>query len=174
MNQVLPNLVKTDLKILFVGINPGLRSAAIGHHFAGHSNRFWRFLFDSGLTPNKLRGEEDAKLLDFDYGITNIVARPSAAAAELTPEEFRQGAIILLQLIKDIYPRIVAYLGKDIYRYLSGKAKSDWGKQDPPMVDGVIDFILPNPSGLNRMPIPEQLEFYLELKRLKVTKEVMK
>jgi len=166
MNQVLPNLIKTDLKILFVGINPGLRSAAIGHHFAGHSNRFWRFLFDSGLTPSKLRGEEDVKLLDLGYGITNIVARPSTAAAELTPEEFRQGAIILLQLISDIRPRIVACLGKDIYRYLSGKTKSDWGKQNPPVMEGVIDFILPNPSGLNRMPIPEQLEYYLELKRL--------
>jgi TDG/mug DNA glycosylase family protein len=163
---VLPHLLRDNLVVLFVGINPGLRSAAVGHHFAGRSNRFWRFLFDSGLTSERLRGEEDWRLLEWNFGVTNIVARPSAAAAELTPAEFKEGALLLLERIRKYRPRIVAYLGKDIYRHLSNRQDLRWGLQTPGMVEGSVDFLLPNPSGLNRMPIPEQLAYYRELKKL--------
>jgi TDG/mug DNA glycosylase family protein len=169
---VIPNLVKNDLKILFVGINPGMRSAAAGHHFAGRSNRFWKFLFESGLTPVKLSGELDYRMLDLDYGITNLVHRPTATAAELSREEMKEGARSLLLFILKYRPRMAVFLGKDIYRYYMREAGTGhpvefhWGLQQAATVEGVTDFILPNPSGLNRMPIGEQLEFYRELNRI--------
>lgn len=166
MNQVLADLLKPNLKILFIGINPGTRSAEVGHHFAGSSNRFWRFLFESGLTPVKYDAFHDYELLDLGYGITNIAPRTTATAAELTPAELKEGALVLLEKINQFKPRIAAYLGKVVYQYLSGRRDFGWGFQEPALVTEVIDFVLPNPSGLNRMPIPEQLEIYRELKRI--------
>ncbi|HEX7715160.1 MAG TPA: mismatch-specific DNA-glycosylase [Bacillota bacterium] len=163
---VVPNLVRPGLKILFVGINPGLRSAAIGHNFAGHSNRFWRFLFQSGLTLSQFDALHDRDLLELGYGITNIVSRSTATAAELTRVDFEAGGRVLLDLLSEYRPRIAAYLGKDIYRYLSETSHLDWGLQPQRVVMNVVDFILPNPSGLNRIPLPEQLHYYVELKKL--------
>lgn len=166
LEPVLPNLIQPGLKLLFVGINPGLRSAAIGHHFAGHSNRFWPFLAASGLTPGKLTALQDAHLLSYGYGITNIVPRPSAAAAELTPAELRIGAEELRGLLRQHQPKVAAYLGKVVYQYLSGQKDFSWGEQPKRVVPEVIDFVLPNPSGLNRMKPNEQLSYYLQLKTL--------
>lgn len=168
---VIPNLIKPELKILFVGINPGLRSAALGHHFAGRSNRFWRFLFQSGLTPVQLDGLRDRELLELGYGITNIVPRSTATAAELTRAEFEEGGRILLNLLSDYLPRVAVYLGKDIWRTLARERHLStsyftWGRQPQNVVANVVDFVLPNPSGLNRIPLPEQLHFYLELKKI--------
>lgn len=167
MENGLPNLIKPGLKILFVGINPGTRSAEVGHHFAGRSNRFWKFLFESGLTPVKYDGFHDYELLDLGYGITNIVPRTTATAAELTPAELKEGALVLREIIREYKPRIAVYLGKVIYQYLSKRKNFGWGIQEVSLETGVIDFVLPNPSGLNRMPIPEQLEMYRELKMVK-------
>jgi double-stranded uracil-DNA glycosylase len=161
---VIPNLLKDNLKILFVGINPGLRSAKIGHHFGGYSNRFWRLLADSQLTIERLTPEQDFRLLEYNYGITNIVPRSTAIAAELTRQEFEAGAVLLLTLLQQYRPHIAAYLGKDVYPYLAHKKQTAWGSQKPGMVDQVSDFVLPNPSGLNRMPYSEQLYWYRELK----------
>lgn len=165
MEKGLPHLIKPDLKILFVGINPGKHSGEVGHHFAGRSNRFWKFLVESGLTPVKYDAFHDNQLLDLDYGITNIVPRTTTAASELTKSELQEGAIILRERIKEYKPLIAAYLGKIIYQYLSGCTDFNWGIQDTQLINGVIDFILPNPSGLNRMPIPEQLKIYRELRK---------
>lgn len=166
MNSKLPDLLRPDLMLLFIGINPGTRSAEVGHHFAGRSNRFWKFLFEAGLTPVKYDAFHDHELLDLGYGITNIASRTTVTAAELTPMELKEGALVLLGKINQYKPRIAAYLGKVVYRYLSGRREFDWGQQDLSLVSGVVDFVLPNPSGLNRMPIPEQLELYRELKRV--------
>jgi TDG/mug DNA glycosylase family protein len=163
---VIPNILPADLKLLFIGINPGLRSAAIGHHFAGYSNRFWRLLVDSGLTCERLTSEQDDRLQDYYYGITNIVARSTANAAELTRAEFEKGAEILLSLLQQHKPKIAAYLGKDSYRYLAKRRDFSWGLQQMNITDSTIDFVLPNPSGLNRMPYLEQLSWYQELKKL--------
>jgi double-stranded uracil-DNA glycosylase len=163
---VVPNLVREGLKVLFVGFNPGLRTAEIGHHFAGHSNRFWRFLAASGLTPYQFAATEDVRLLELGYGITNIVARPSAAAAELSRDELREGAVVLRSLIGQYRPKVAAYFGKVIYQHLSGRKDIEWGLQDSSVVDRVIDFVVPNPSGLNRMPVEDQLRYYGELKGL--------
>jgi G:T/U mismatch-specific DNA glycosylase len=163
---IIPNLLPADLHILFIGINPGLRSAAIGHHFAGYSNRFWRLLVDSGLTFERLTAEQDSRLLDYHYGITNIVSRPTVNAAELTSAEFKAGAELLLSLLQQHPPQIAAFLGKDSYRYIAGRRDFGWGIQPPAVSNLIIDFVLPNPSGLNRMPYLEQLNWYKKLKEL--------
>jgi TDG/mug DNA glycosylase family protein len=161
---VIPNLLTDNLKILFIGINPGLRSAAVGHHFAGYSNRFWRLLVDSGLTIERLTPEQDFRLLDYNYGITNIVPRSTANAAELTRQDFEAGAVLLLTLLQQYHPYIAAYLGKDSYHYFAKRKQFTWGVQPSAVIDSIVDIVLPNPSGLNRMPYQEQLHWYKELK----------
>jgi TDG/mug DNA glycosylase family protein len=166
MESVLPDIIQPDLTILFVGINPGTKSGELGHHFAGHSNRFWKFLAESGLTPVKFDAFRDADLLKLNLGITNIADRVTTTAAELSPDELRRGAIILLQKLTEYHPQIAVYLGKIVYQYLSKTADFSWGQQPGQLIPGVIDFVMPNPSGLNRMPIPEQLEYYRKLREL--------
>lgn len=161
---VIPHLIKEDLRILFVGINPGTRSAAIGHHFAGHSNRFWKFLVESGLTPIKLSGEMDHCILEYGYGITNIVARSTATAAEITTPEFKEGALQLRSLLQKYQPKVAAFLGKDSYRYFGNHPNLAWGLQPVSSIKGLYEFLLPNPSGLNRMPLKNQIQIYQDLR----------
>jgi TDG/mug DNA glycosylase family protein len=161
-----PDLLRPDLKVLFIGINPGLRSGATGHHFAGRSNRFWRFLAETGFTPVKYEAAQDFQLLEIGYGITNIVPRVTATAAELAPAELRAGAERLLTVLQGYHPAVAAYLGKVVYQYVNRQPRFEWGRQADPVVPGVVDVVLPNPSGLNRMPILEQLELYRELRGL--------
>src|SRR6186713_651124 len=95
-------------RILFVGINPGIRSATIGHHFAGYSNRFWKLLFDSKLVPEPIRAEDDHRLPEWGYGLTNLIARPSPGIDVLQPKEYAAGAAILRRKIRRWNPDIVA------------------------------------------------------------------
>jgi TDG/mug DNA glycosylase family protein len=157
-----PEYLRPGLDVIFIGINPGLRSAEIGRHFAGHSNRFWKLLAESGLTPVRLKAEEDYRLLEFNYGLTNIVKRSTASAAELTAAELRTGAARLRRQLAEYRPRAAAYIGKVVYEYTSGKTKFNWGLQPEPIISGVTDFLLPNPSGLNRMVYSEQLRLFRE------------
>src|SRR4051812_17084980 len=107
----LPDLIAPGLEILFVGINPGLKSARVGHYYAGPGNLFWRCLFESGLTPVRLVPAEDRRLLEFGIGITDCVARPSRSAAEVTPAEFSAGAPRLAEKVARFQPRIVCFNG---------------------------------------------------------------
>src|SRR5207249_4303314 len=97
--------------VLFVGINPGIRSAAIGHHFAGYSNRFWKLLFESGLVPDPICTEEDHRLPEWGFGITNLVARPTPGIDTLRSEEYATGARILRKSVRRWKPRVVAFVG---------------------------------------------------------------
>jgi double-stranded uracil-DNA glycosylase len=106
--------------------------------------------------------------LDFHYGITNIVPRSTATAAELSRSEFEAGATLLLTLLQQTRPRIAAYLGKDVYHYFAHKKQISWGAQPSQLVEQVADFVLPNPSGLNRMPYLDLLHWYQELKFLTI------
>src|SRR3954463_13686409 len=108
--KTIPDLIAPDLKVLFVGINPGLYSAAVRHHFGRPGNRFWPTLFNAGFTPRLLRPSEERELLTLGYGITNVVARATAAADELKHDEFIVGAKILEKKVKRYRPRIVAIL----------------------------------------------------------------
>ncbi|MBP2649885.1 MAG: mug [Firmicutes bacterium] len=164
--QEVGDIIAPDLKILFIGFNPGERSAQTGHHFAGHSNRFWKLLFTSGLTPRQLKPEEDRLLLDFGYGITNIVARPSKAAAEITKDEYRQGRLILSAKLSRYQPNIACYAGIGVYKEFCGLNKVACGLQQAAAVPGITDFVLPSPSGLNRTLFDDQLFFYQQLHKM--------
>jgi len=149
--SVLPDYVQPGLRTLFVGINPGLRSAAIGHHFAGHSNRFWKLLFESNLVSEPLRPEEDSRLLEWGLGLTNIVRRATAGIDRLTADEYAAGRNRLITVVRRHRPRLVAFLGVTIYRSLfpsqDGRPIS-LGLQAQTLA-GTRVFLLPNPSGRN-------------------------
>jgi double-stranded uracil-DNA glycosylase len=136
-------------RVLFVGINPGLRSALLGHHFAGRGNPFWRLLHASGLTPILLSAEEGVRLTEFGLALTNICPRPSRTAAELTPAELRRGKAALVRKIRTLRPEVVAFVGLTIYQSFFDKPTSGGAGEKPERIAGARVFVLPNPSGLN-------------------------
>jgi TDG/mug DNA glycosylase family protein len=144
----LPDIVAPGLRVLFVGINPGLRSAELGHHFARPGNRFYPALHAAGFTPRVLDPTEDVTLPDYGVGITNLAARPSRDASELTAEELRAGAAQLEALVRTYAPRVVAILGLTAYRTAFNRRKATMGLQDE-TIGGRPVWLLPNPSGLN-------------------------
>ncbi|WP_042454199.1 G/U mismatch-specific DNA glycosylase [Neobacillus dielmonensis] len=158
--------IKKDLKILFVGFNPSIRSSETGHHFANPNNRFWKILHEAGLTTRKFQAVEDDLLLDLGYGITNIVSRPTKAADEITKEEYIKGKEILKQKIVSFRPGIVCYVGKGVYQQFSGKKTVPWGIQEEAIIKGTIDFVAPSSSGLVRMKVEEIVEIYKKLSEL--------
>ena len=115
---MLRDRIKPRVRVLFVGINPGQRSEAIGHHFAGYSNRFWRLLHESKLVPEPLQAEDDDRLPEWGFGITNLVARMTPGINTLRPEEYAAGAAVLRRKIRRFKPPIVALIGVSIYRSL--------------------------------------------------------
>jgi TDG/mug DNA glycosylase family protein len=135
--------------LLLVGINPGLRSAALGHHFAGFSNRFWKLLFESGLVTAPLTFADDVRLPEFGIGITNLIARPTAGIDTLTPREYVDGLRILRRKVRRIKPRIVAFVGVSLYRFVSGARGKIAAGEQAERFEGARVFVLPNPSGKN-------------------------
>jgi TDG/mug DNA glycosylase family protein len=146
--RAIPDLLGPDLRVLFVGINPGLYSGATGHHFARPGNRFWSALHGAGFTPRVLKPDETGALLDLGIGITNLVNRTTATATELGRDELRAGADRLRATIKRWQPRTVAVLGVSAYRIAFDRPKAAIGRQ-PEQLAGVDVWLLPNPSGLN-------------------------
>lgn len=146
--KTLADLIVPDLKVLFCGINPGLYTAAIGHHFGRPGNRFWPALYASGFSDRLLLPHEEHELLPRGYGITNIVARASARADELREDELREGARILLRKVKRYRPRFIAFLGITAYRIAFERPRAALGLQ-PEMVAQTKIWLLPSPSGLN-------------------------
>lgn len=136
------------LRVLFVGINPSLRSAEVGHHFARPGNRFWTALHGAGFTPRVLAPDEDGLLPAFGIGVTNFVSRPTRAAAELTAEELRAGAAALEATVRAWQPRLVAVVGVVAYRVAFRLPAAELGLQRE-QVGGRPVWVLPNPSGLN-------------------------
>jgi double-stranded uracil-DNA glycosylase len=143
-----PDLIADRLRVLFVGINPGLYSAATGHHFARPGNRFWPALHDAGFTDVLLRPWEERRLLPLGFGITNLVGRATAAADELSPEELRRGRRRLQLKVRRRRPRCVAVLGIGAFRIGFGRPGAGVGLQDE-MLERAALWVLPNPSGLN-------------------------
>lgn len=144
----MPDIIATRLDILFVGINPGLYSGAVGHHFARPGNRFWPALHRAGLTPRQLAPHEERELLKHRIGITNIVNRTTATASELTAAEMTRGGKRLLATIRHHRPRIVAVLGVGAYQTAFGARRVSIGRQNEPLAGAEL-WVLPNPSGLN-------------------------
>ncbi len=156
----LPDILAPGLDCLFVGFNPGLRSGALGHHYAGRGNQFWKLLATAGLTPRQLRADEDRSLPRFGLGSTNLVARATASAAELSRAELRGGVPRLARIVAAVRPVVLAYTGKGVYLAASGRPDAPWGAQDQPLFHGVADVVVPSPSGLARLPFAEKLRWY--------------
>jgi TDG/mug DNA glycosylase family protein len=135
-------------RVLFCGINPSLYSGATGHHFARPGNRFWPALHASGFTPRQLKPAEQAEILGFGLGLTNLVARATARADELTGAELREGAAVLEAKIARYRPRWLAVVGITAYRTAFGRPKTAVGRQRERIGDTNV-WVLPNPSGLN-------------------------
>jgi TDG/mug DNA glycosylase family protein len=149
--QRLTDHIRPEVHILFVGINPGLRSAATGHHFAGHSNRFWKILYESKLVSEPLTHQDDWRLPDWGLGLTNIIQRPSAGVGTLKPQEYTAGKNRLIATVKRYRPHAVALLGVTIYRMLFPEYSSgriSLGLQAKTLAGRPV-FALPNPSGRN-------------------------
>lgn len=150
----LPSILPSDCRILFVGINPGVRSAQIGHHFAGYSNRFWKLLADAHLIPEPIRAEEDKRMAEWGYGLTNLVARPTPGISDLKPIELQRGRAVLVRRIHQTRPGIVALVGVTLYRALFPQ-KAPRRRDErvlglrPGRLGGAPVFVLPNPSGRN-------------------------
>ena len=149
----LPDYIQPGLRVLFVGINPGLRSAQMGHHFAGHSNRFWKLLYESGLVTDQLTYQDDWRLPEWGLGLTNVISRRSAGVDVLKPCEYRAGIVQVRKKVARFRPQIVALLGVTIFRMIFStetrtSSRLSLGLQ-PTRLAGVPVFLLPNPSGRN-------------------------
>jgi double-stranded uracil-DNA glycosylase len=142
------DIIAPGLSVLFCGINPSLYSAAVSHHFARPGNRFWPTLYAAGFTDRLFSAFEDERLLERGYGITNIVERATATAAELEESEFIKGGKALERKVRRYSPKVVAVLGVSAYRLAFGRKEASVGKQENTL-GGAIIWVLPNPSGLN-------------------------
>jgi TDG/mug DNA glycosylase family protein len=159
--------IKPGVRVLFVGINPGIRSSQTGHHFAGPSNRFWKLLFESGLTAERITFEDDDRLPEFGYGITNIVPRPTPGIDTILPLEYVAGRLALRRKILRFKPSIVAMVGVTVYRAMFPERKGalTLGPQ-PERIGETEVFVLPNPSGRNaNFTYAEMLAAFRLLKR---------
>src|SRR4051794_32606765 len=177
----LTDQIGPGLRVLFVGINPGVRSALTGHHFAGPSNRFWKLLAESGLVPEPLTFQEDVRLREFGFGITNLVARPSPGIDDLKPAEYLDGWKAVDEKIRVHRPQVVALVGVTLYRAIrplietnvdSASSKPLKNSRPIPLglqpasIHGARVFVLPNPSGRNaNFSYAEMLEAFTSLKR---------
>ncbi|MFE4673452.1 G/U mismatch-specific DNA glycosylase [Streptomyces sp. NPDC056723] len=147
-DRIVPDVVASGLSVLFCGINPGLMTAATGHHFARPGNRFWPVLHLSGFTPRQLAPAEQEELLSYGLGITNVVARATARADELSAQEYRDGGRLLTTKVERLRPRWLAVVGVTAYRSAFGEPKARIGPQER-MIGATRVWALPNPSGLN-------------------------
>ena len=165
--------IRPGVRVLFVGINPGVRSATTGHHFAGYSNRFWKLLYESGLVPEPIGWEQDDRLPEWGYGITNLIARPSPGIDDLRPREYVEGWQALSGKVRRYRPQILALVGVTVYRAVlplldpaaPRKGTGPVLGPQPQTVHGARVFVLPNPSGRNaNYSYAEMLEAFVRLK----------
>ena len=145
----LPARLGPKPRILFVGINPSLTSARVGHHFAGPGNPFYRLLHAAGFVPTPMTFEDDVRLPEFGLGLTNIAERATREASELTPRDYARGRVQLARTIARIRPRVVAFVGRTAYREFFGPSASPGPGPKPERIAGGAVFVVPNPSGRN-------------------------
>jgi TDG/mug DNA glycosylase family protein len=159
-----PDIVRPGLRIIFCGINPGLESGRLAQHFARPGNRFWKALYGSGFTDRVLAPSEQWSLLDFGLGITNIVARASRAASDISTDELRAGAGQLQERMAELQPAWLAVLGVQAYRSAFRRPQARIGRQDEQIAGSGL-WVLPNPSGLQaRYQLPDLVSLFAELR----------
>lgn len=163
-DRLVDDVIADDLRVLFCGINPGLYTAAVGHHFARPGNRFWPTLHAAGFTPRLFSPDEERELLALGYGITNVVARASAAADELSIAELRAGGAVLAAKVARFQPSVLAVLGVGAYRTAFERPRAQLGEQ-PERIGATRLWVLPNPSGLNaNYQLPDLIRLFSELR----------
>ena len=146
MRQDVPDYLRPGLRLVIVGINPGLRSGATGHHYAYPGNHFWPLMFDSGLIPERLTYESDHRALEFDIGLTNLCDRTTHEANELTRDELAEGAQTLRAKLLEYDPGVVCFNGMGIYEAFAGMKKVRPGLQDERLGESLL-FVMPSSSG---------------------------
>jgi TDG/mug DNA glycosylase family protein len=171
MVDILPPLrdrIRPPVRVLLVGINPGVRSSQVGHHFAGPSNRFWKLLYESRLVPEAIGFEDDDRLPEWGFGITNLIARPTPGIDTLRAEEYLAGAKILRRKVRRLRPELVAFVGVTLFRSVFGRRPGQpvaLGLQGE-RFEGARVFVLPNPSGRNaNFSYREMLDAFARLRR---------
>ena len=166
---MLRDRIEPGVRALFVGINPGMRSEAIGHHFAGYSNRFWKLLYESRLVPEPIRAEDDDRLPEWGFGMTNLVPRATPGIDTLKPEEYAAGVRALRRKIGRFRPQVVVLIGVTVFRSLFGRGAGvpvRLGLQRERLGTARV-FVLPNPSGRNaNFSYAEMLAAFRALRRL--------
>lgn len=163
-SKTVRDVIAPDLSILFCGINPGLYTAAVGHHFARPGNRFWPALYAAGFTERLLSPFDEQELLKSGFGITNVVPRTTASADQLTKAEIVRGGERLRKKVVRYRPRILAVLGVGAYRVAFNQPKASVGRQHE-MIGSTMLWVLPNPSGLNaNYQMKELTKLFCELK----------
>ena len=169
--------MRPPVRVLFVGINPGVRSALTGHHFAGYSNRFWKLLYESRLVPEPIGHQDDGRLPEWGFGITNLVPRATPGIDTLRPEEYLAGARRLRAKVRRWRPNIVAFVGVTVARVVFARKPSQpmtLGLQDD-RFEGARVFVLPNPSGRNaNFSYQEMLAAFKGLRRITMNAEFAK
>jgi TDG/mug DNA glycosylase family protein len=165
----LPDVIAPKLSVLFCGINPGLYTAAVQQHFGRPGNRFWPVLHRAGFTPRLFHPSEQFELLDLGYGITNVVARATARADELTREELKEGAAILTKKVLRYKPEYLAIVGVGAYRTAFERPKAKMNLQEE-TIGATKIWVLPNPSGLNANYQADELVALFRELRLRVTR----
>jgi TDG/mug DNA glycosylase family protein len=163
----LPARLGPTPRILFVGINPSLVSARVGHHFASPGNPFWRLLHAAGLLPEPLTFVDDVRLPEFGLGLTNIAERATREASELTPLDYAKGRKRLARMIAEVRPAVVAFVGRTAYRQFFGPSASPGPGAKPERIGDAAVFVVPNPSGRNAAypGFQNKLTWYRQLKR---------
>ncbi len=169
-DKLVPDILAEKLIVLFAGINPGLYTAAIGHHFGRPGNRFWPALYGGGFTPRLFSPFEETLLLDLNLGITNVVERATARADELTDDELRSGGQRLKAKVERWRPTVIAFVGIGPYRVVTGMKDAGVGLQKS-LFGGSHAWVLPNPSGLNAHYQPAALaKLFAELRLWAIAK----
>jgi TDG/mug DNA glycosylase family protein len=171
MAAILPPLrdrLRPPVRVLLVGINPGVRSSQVGHHFAGPSNRFWKLLYESRLVTEPIGFADDDRLHQWGFGITNLIPRPTPGIDTLRPEEYVAGAKTLRRKIRRVKPEVVAFVGVTLFRSVFGRRAGQPVALGPQAetLEGARVFVLPNPSGRNaNFSYGEMLEAFVGLRR---------
>ena len=162
---VLPDYLREGLDVVFVGINPGTRSSAAGHHYAGAGNHFWPLLYEAGFVTEPLTHRDDARVLEFGIGLTNMVARPSPSIVDLTLSELREGAEILRTKLETYQPRFACFNGKRIYDVFS-EQKAALGVQTARIGDTRL-YVMPSTSARGATyQRADKVKFFRELAEL--------
>ena len=166
--QLLKDRIRLPVRVLLVGINPGIRSSQVGHHFAGPSNRYWKLLYDARLVPEPIGFADDLRLPEWGFGITNLIGRPTPGIDTLRPDEYVAGAKALRRKIRRVKPEMVAFIGVTLFRSVfgirAGQPIALGLRQE--RIEGARVFVLPNPSGRNaNFSYEQMLDAFAGLRR---------